>query len=108
MLVDMIGDADLELLRDLSSTPWLLETIRGAAMRFGYQSHFFRLETSMDDDHMPFIQRGVPAVDLIDFNYGYNNAFWHTSEDTLDKLSPESFEIVGSVVMQSIQALNQR
>jgi Zn-dependent M28 family amino/carboxypeptidase len=108
LLVDMIGDSDLEILRDNSSTPWLEDAVYQAATRFGYQSHFFKMETSMDDDHMPFVQRGVPSVDLIDFNYGYNNAFWHTKDDTLDKLSPESLAITGGVVMQTIQILNQR
>lgn len=107
LLVDMIGDAELNVLRDVNSTPWLQDTIRQAATRLGHQSHFFAEEGVISDDHLPFVRRGVPSVDLIDFSYGYNNAYWHTKEDTLDKLSPQSFEIVGSVVLQTIQALNQ-
>lgn len=108
LLVDMIGDADLNVLRDANSTPWLEDMIRQASMRLGYQSHFFTEEGAISDDHMPFVQRGVPSADLIDFSYGYNNTYWHTKEDTLDKLSPQSFEIVGGVVLQTIQMLNQR
>ncbi len=108
LLLDMIGDSDLDVLRDSRSTPWLEDTIYQAASRLGYQSHFFRTETAMEDDHIPFVQRGVPSADLIDFTYGYNNVFWHTPADTLDKLSANSLEIVGSVVLESIRLLNQK
>jgi glutaminyl-peptide cyclotransferase len=60
------------------------------------------------DDHQPFLKRNVPSVDLIDFNYGYNDVFWHTTQDTLDKLSPKSLAIVGSVTLETIRLLNQR
>ena len=50
-------------------------------------------------------QRGVPSADLIDFDYGYNNVFWHTPEDTMDKLSPQSLQIVGSVILETVQML---
>lgn len=108
LLVDMIGDADLDVLQDLNSTPWLEQLVFQAAQRLGYQSHFFAFRTAIEDDHMPFQKRGVAVADLIDFNYGYNNAFWHTREDTIDKLSPRSLEIVGSVVLETIRLLNQR
>ncbi len=108
LLVDMIGDADLDVLRDTNSTAWLEDLIYQAATRLGYQSHFFRDQAAMEDDHMPFLQRGVPSADLIDFTYGYNNVFWHTPEDTVDKLSPNSLEIVGSVVLETIRLLDQR
>jgi hypothetical protein len=108
LLVDMIGDADLDILRDSNSNASLQDLIYQAATRLGYQSHFFRAETAMEDDHIPFVQRGVPSADLIDFTYGYDNAFWHTREDTLDKLSATSFEIVGSVLLQTIRRLDQQ
>lgn len=108
LLVDMIGDADLDILQDLNSTPWLEQLILQAAKRLGYQSHFFAYRTAIEDDHLPFMKRGVPVADLIDFNYGYNNAFWHTKHDTLDKLSPKSLEIVGGVVLETIRLINQR
>lgn len=108
ILADMIGDADLAVDRDYNSTPWLLEAVYQAASSLGYQSHFFRREVAMDDDHIPFAKIGVPVIDLIDFDYGYGNAFWHTPEDTLDKLSPKSFEIVGSVMLQTVRMLDAK
>jgi hypothetical protein len=108
ILADMIGDADLAIERDINSTPWLVEVVYQAASSLGYQSHFFRREAAMEDDHIPFAGIGVPVVDLIDFDYGYANAFWHTPEDTLDKLSPKSFEIVGSVMLQTVGMLDSK
>ena len=58
------------------------------------------------DDHIPFMQRGVPSADLIDFDYGYNNVFWHTPQDTVDKLSPKSLEIVGSTILETVNILD--
>ncbi len=108
LLADMIGDADLQIERDQNSTGWLEDVIYQAATRYGYQSHFFRREAGMEDDHIPFAQTGVPVADLIDFDYGYNNAFWHTKEDTMDKLSAKSFEIVGNVMLATVQILDGR
>lgn len=108
LLADMIGDADLNIERDQNSTAWLEDLIYKAATRYGYQSHFFRREAGMEDDHNAFAQIGVPVADLIDFDYGYNNAFWHTKEDTMDKLSPKSFEIVGNVMLATVQMLDGR
>jgi Zn-dependent M28 family amino/carboxypeptidase len=105
LLLDMIGDADLNIDRDSNSTPALLGVVGQAAARLGYQSHFFRREIPVQDDHLPFARAGVPVADLIDFDYGYNNAFWHTPEDTLDKVSPRSLEIVGNVVLESVRLL---
>jgi Zn-dependent M28 family amino/carboxypeptidase len=107
LLLDMIGDADLNIDRDSNSTPALLKVVEQAATRLGYQSHFFRREIAVEDDHQPFAAAGVPVADLIDFDYGYNNAFWHTPEDTLDKVSPRSLEIVGDVVLESVRLLGQ-
>jgi hypothetical protein len=108
LLEDMVGDADLNIERDDNSTPWLEDLIFRAATRVGFQSHFFARETAMQDDHIPFVQKGVPSVDLIDFNYGYNNVFWHTPEDTVDKLSPKSLAIVGTVTLEAVRLLDQR
>jgi Zn-dependent M28 family amino/carboxypeptidase len=108
LLEDMIGDADLNIERVTNSTPWLEDLVFQAARRLGYQSHFFAREMNVEDDHQPFLDRGVPATDLIDFNYGYNNVFWHTTEDTVDKLSPQSLAIVGTVTLETVRLLNQR
>jgi glutaminyl-peptide cyclotransferase len=107
LLADMIGDADLNIDRDLNSTPWLEDTVYEAATRMGYQSHFFERKNQVTDDHLPFMQRGVPSADLIDFSYGYNNVFWHTPQDTADKLSPKSLEIAGTVILEAIHLLDK-
>ena len=107
LLADMIGDADLNIDRDLNSTPWLEDVVGEAAKRLGYQSHFYARENQVSDDHIPFMKRGVACADLIDFSYGYNNVFWHTPQDTVDKLSPQSLEIVGSVILETIQILDK-
>jgi glutaminyl-peptide cyclotransferase len=108
LLADMIGDADLNIDRDTNSTPWLEEVVYEAATRLGYQSHFFgRTLPGVSDDHIPFVKRGVPSADLIDFNYGYNDVFWHTTQDTIDKLSPKSLEIVGSTMLETVSILDK-
>jgi len=106
LLADMIGDSDLNIDRDSNSTPWLENVVYEAATRLGYQSHFFARTVGMEDDHIPFMKRGVPSADLIDFDYGYNNVFWHTPQDTVDKLSPKSLEITGSVILETIRILD--
>src|SRR6266852_5023658 len=103
LLEDMIGDADLNIDRDQHSTAWLEDLIYQAATRVGYQSHFFARTIYEEDDHAPFVQRGVPSADLIDSSYGYNNVFWHTTEDTVDKLSPKSLAIVGTVTLETLR-----
>jgi glutaminyl-peptide cyclotransferase len=107
LLADMIGDADLNIDRDLNSTPWLEAVVYDAATRLGDQSHFFGRINQVSDDHLPFMQRGIPCADLIDFDYGYNNVFWHTPQDTVDKLSPKSLEIVGTTILETIAILNK-
>ena len=107
LLADMIGDADLNIDRDLNSTPWLEEVVYQAATRLGYQSHFYERQNQVTDDHIPFMQKGVPCADLIDFDYGYNNVFWHTPQDTVDKLSPKSLEIVGSTILETVSILDK-
>jgi glutaminyl-peptide cyclotransferase len=108
LLADMIGDADLNIERDTNSTPWLEQVVYEAAARLGYQSHFFgHTVGGMEDDHIPFVKRGVSSVDIIDFDYGYNNVFWHTTQDTVDKLSPKSLEIVGATMLEAVGILDK-
>ncbi len=108
LLTDMIGDADLNVDRDRSSTPWLEDVVLQAATSLGYQSHFFGREIAVEDDHIPFMKRGVPCADLIDLDYGYHNVFHHTPQDTLDKVSPKSLEIVGNTVLETARLLDAR
>jgi glutaminyl-peptide cyclotransferase len=108
ILADMLGDRDLDIQRDLNSTPWLEDLIYQAASGYGWQSYFFENKTSDEDDHLPFVHRGVPCADLIDLDYGYNNAYWHTAEDTMDKLSAKSLTIAGDTILETIRLLDQR
>jgi glutaminyl-peptide cyclotransferase len=108
ILVDMVGDSDLDILKDTNSTPWLTNLVFKAASNLGYQSHFYQWTTAMDDDHLPFAKIGVPVVDIIDFTYGYNNVFWHTPQDTVDKLSPDSLAITTDVVLETIRLIDAR
>jgi glutaminyl-peptide cyclotransferase len=107
LLADMVGDADLNIEHDANSTPWLEAVVYEAASRLGYQSHFFARTMAVDDDHIPFMKLDVPAADFIDFDYGYNDVYWHTTQDTVDKLSPKSLEIVGGVIVETIRILDR-
>jgi len=106
LLLDMIGDKDLDVQREENSTPWLEDVIYRSAQRLGTQSHFFATSMAVEDDHKPFAKIGIPVADIIDLDYGFNNVYHHTSEDTMDKLSPQSLQIVGDVVLESIRAIN--
>jgi hypothetical protein len=108
ILVDMIGDRNLDLLRDLNSAGWLNEMVREVAAAQGLSRVFGNFQTAIEDDHMPLAGIGVPVVDLIDFNYGPDNSFWHTAQDTPDKLSARSLEAVGRIVLGTINALAKR
>ncbi len=108
VVMDMIGDADLDVVRNTIGTPWLLDLIYAAAERLGYQSHFYIYQSAIEDDHLPFFKRGVPSADVIDLDFGYNNVYHHTKQDTMDKLSPKSLEIVGNTIMETINVLDQR
>ncbi len=105
--VDMIGDKDLNLLRDFNSSPKLVNLVWQVARDLGYSKYFESSGTAMEDDHMPFRRMGVEAIDLIDFEYGTLNRNWHTERDTMDKLSPGSLEIVGRVVVETLRRLDQ-
>jgi Zn-dependent M28 family amino/carboxypeptidase len=98
--VDMIGDRNLNVLRDEGSNAAIREIIWQAAADLGYARHFLNVPSGVEDDHMPFARLGVPAADLIDFDYGPDNSYWHTTEDTIDKLAPESFEVIGKVLLE--------
>jgi len=105
ILLDMIGDKDLDIKRDAYSTRSLVDVIWKTAADFGYGDYFLSGTTFIEDDHVPFLQAGVPAVDIIDFNYGMLNRYWHTAADTLDKLDPASLKIVGDVVIRALPTI---
>jgi Zn-dependent M28 family amino/carboxypeptidase len=103
VLVDMIGDRDLRIKRESNSSPWLTDIIWDAARRLK-RPEFVDESTPIEDDHVPFLQAGVPAVDIIDLEY----PAWHTAEDTLDKVSAESLQAVGDVLLAALPDLMDR
>ena len=106
ILVDMVADASLDIRRDINSTPWLSDLLFQTADRLGYSRTFLKNQiTAIEDDHVPFVNAGVPAVDVIDLDYGPDNSYHHTAQDTLDKCSPQSLQIVGRVVTAMLDAL---
>jgi hypothetical protein len=101
ILLDMIGDADLQLPKEQSSTPALVDSIWQVAADLNYDDVFLNsVGPYLIDDHRPFLSAGIPAVDIIDFTYPY----WHTLEDTPDKCSPDSLETVGRVIEAFMEA----
>ncbi|MGE5777126.1 MAG: M28 family peptidase [Chloroflexota bacterium] len=95
VIVDMIGDADLNIYKERNSNPELTDEIWTVAKELGYESKFIpEYKHSMMDDHTPFLEAGIPAVDIIDFDYPY----WHTVQDTADKVSAESLHAVGTTL----------
>jgi glutaminyl-peptide cyclotransferase len=101
VLVDMVGDRSLRIMRETASTKWLTDTIWAAARRLGYASTFVDEATRIEDDHIPFLEAGVEAVDIIDLDY----PAWHTASDTLEETSARSLETVGKVLQGSWTAL---
>jgi glutaminyl-peptide cyclotransferase len=104
VLVDMIGDKDLVIKRETYSTSWLTDIVWGAARKLGRGDVFVAEGTAIEDDHVPFLNAGVPAVDLIDLDYGP----WHTPADTLDKVSARSLQVVGDVLLEALPAIEKR
>src|SRR5436190_12642526 len=104
ILIDMVADRDLQIRRDRNSTPWLTTIIWDAARRKQLESTFVSEETTIDDDHVPFLQAGIPAVDIIDLDY----EAWHTARDTLDAVSARSLQTVGDVVLAALPSIEAR
>lgn len=104
VLVDMIADRDLQFRRDTNSTPWLVDILWATARRLGHGDTFADAPLAVEDDHMPFLRAGVPAVDIIDLDY----PAWHTPADTLDRVDARGLQIVGDVVVAALPAIEQR
>jgi hypothetical protein len=106
ILLDMVGYDKLELGRDDLSTPWLVDILWRTARELGYSKQFVeRAESVGGDDHVPFLDAGVPAVDLIQLG---TYPHWHTAGDTLDKIAPHSLKAVGDVVLASLPRLEEK
>jgi Zn-dependent M28 family amino/carboxypeptidase len=104
ILVDMIGDKNLNIKRESASTSWMTAVIWDTAHAMGYNREFVDESIPIEDDHLPYLKAGVNAVDLIDFDYPH----WHTAGDTLDKTSARSLKVVGDVVYAALPEIDKR
>lgn len=109
ILLDMVGDRDLHFVLPVNSSQQLVKTLLDAAHATGHRDRFSLSRNSViTDDHVPFLQIGVPAIDIIDFKYGSQpglNDYWHTEQDNLENISATSLEITGTVVLQMIKTM---
>jgi Zn-dependent M28 family amino/carboxypeptidase len=113
LVADMIADKDLNIDYVDNSTPWLLDMLKVAAKNTGHSTYIFKYKESEEDDHLPFAQRGVPVLDVIDAHYGSvtqstPDGYHHTAQDTLDKISAKSLQISGDLFLEMIRLINQR
>lgn len=104
--IDMIGDRALNILPETNSNAGLRALAARIASDLGYADNFLPYGAPIEDDHIPFALRNVPVLDLIDFDYGPNNQWWHTDDDTMDKLSAHSLEVAGRVVVELLHRLS--
>jgi Zn-dependent M28 family amino/carboxypeptidase len=105
--VDMIGDKDLHIVKEMYSAEPLRRLVWQVAAQLGHARHFDGAEMAIEDDHAPFLRKGVRALDLIDFDYGPSHSWWHTRDDTMDKLSADSLQVVGDVLVETLKRLDQ-
>ena len=113
LVADMIGDKDLNIDHSDNSTPWLNDILKTAAKNTGHSAYIFQYSEAEEDDHLPFAQRGVPVLDVIDAHYGphtnvHSDGYHHTAQDTLDKISAKSLQISGDLFLEMIRLINQR
>ena len=109
----MIGDKDLGVGRELKSTRWLQDFITTAAKQLGNSQYFFQYETEIIDDHVSFLNVGIPSVDVVDAKFGRMGPsfdgmgeFHHANTDTMDKVSQRSLEIVGRTILRAVELLD--
>lgn len=114
-LLDMIGDRDLNVARETGSNAALQKVIAQAAGQLGYARYFFQYEVGIIDDHVPFLKAGVPAVDVVDAQYGRMGVFFdsmgefhHSNADTMDKVSQHSLEVVGRTILLTVELLDKQ
>jgi Zn-dependent M28 family amino/carboxypeptidase len=112
LVADMIGDKDLNILEEMQSTPWLRDLFLQAAVNTHHSAYVYKTRAEEDDDHRPFLRRGVPSLDVIDVDYGpHTNAtpdgYHHTAQDTIDKISPKSLQISADLFLETIRLINQ-
>lgn len=105
ILLDLVGYKNLRFEREMNSTRWLVNTIWDTARELGHGNVFVSTEDSVEDDHIPFLKKGIDVVDIIQLG---TYPHWHTAEDTLDKISAQSLKITGDVVLASLPKIEAR
>jgi glutaminyl-peptide cyclotransferase len=111
ILADMIGWKNLNIDKETNSTPWLLDLEAKAGRDTGHSKYLFKESQAVEDDHLPFVQRGVPSLDVIDFQYGTAadpEAFHHTEQDTMDKLSAGSLQVSADIFLELVKLVDAR
>ncbi len=108
ILLDMIGDKDLGIFYETNSTPHLMDLVWETAGKTGLRSILSPIRAPVEDDHIPFLDAGIPSIDIIDLQYGPGNSYHHTAEDTLDKISAESLEKTGRLVLALLAVLQKQ
>jgi Zn-dependent M28 family amino/carboxypeptidase len=104
ILVDMVGPTHPIFKRETNSTPWLTDILWSTAARLGYGQVFVNDREEIEDDHLSFLKRDIPSADIIDLDVPY----WHTTQDTLDKVDPRTLAITGHVLIESVPELEKR
>jgi glutaminyl-peptide cyclotransferase len=107
VVIDMVGDVDLRVQRDEYSTPWVYEAFAAPARKNGLERHVDGPRERLSDDHLSFLEIGLPAVTLIDLRYGPDNAWWHTKDDTLEHCSVESLAAIGKILLLGLPNLEK-
>jgi glutaminyl-peptide cyclotransferase len=107
LLADLVGSRSLHFMKD-PTTPALTDLVWKTAGRLGYKDNFLGQSAPMQDDHNSFATRKVPVVDVIDLDSTGDVPFWHTDQDTLDKISAKSLAITGHVFLESVKALQKQ
>jgi glutaminyl-peptide cyclotransferase len=105
ILLDMVGRTDLHIQDETYSTLALRQIVWSAAVACGHERHFYQRAEPASDDHKPFLDVGIPAVDLIDL---VGNPHWHKPTDTIDNISPRSMQIVADVVLTMLPEVERR
>ncbi len=108
ILLDMIGDRGLDIWYETNSDRRLMDLVWNTAKEIGLGSILSDIRAPVEDDHIPFLDVGIPSVDIIDLNYGPGNSYHHTTADTLDKVSPDSLKKVGSLVLSVLSVLQRQ
>lgn len=102
IIADMVGDRDLDVTIPSDTDRKMADLLFSSAEHQGGTKYFKWYGTPILDDHSPFQKHGIPAIDIIDFNYGASNRYWHTKEDTIDKISQDSLQMIGNVLIRMI------